>query len=109
MIDISIFRDNEGRAFKVSVRDHADPVVCSAVSVLLLNTVNSIEAFTDAQFSYEADPDGGDSVFTITGFDKDRKAELLMNSLVLGYKSVEESYKDEIKVQDQGGVLNVKD
>lgn len=109
MININIIRNNEGKACGVKVTDHADPIVCSAVSILLLNTCNSLEAFTEAEFSYEADPDGGDAVLVITAFDKDKRAELLMDSLVLGYRSIEESYKDEIAVYDSGGAENVKD
>ncbi len=109
MIKVNIIRNNEGRVCGVNITEHGDPIVCSAVSILLLNTRNSIEAFTKAKFSYECAPDGGDAVLVITAFDAEKKAELLMDSLVLGYKSIEESYKDEITVYDLGGATNGKD
>ena len=99
MIEIRIER-TQNKISSVSVENHGDPIVCSAVSVLLLNTCNSIESFTDALFSFDGAEEGGDSIITIIRYDDEGKAELLMNSLVLGYKSIEESYKDEIVVID---------
>ncbi len=100
MIEIRIKRDPQDRISSVSVNNHGDPIVCSAVSILLLNTLNSIEVFTDALFSYEGAEEGGASVLTIVRYDDCGRAELLMNSLVLGYKSIEESYGNEIVVID---------
>ena len=100
MININVIRDNEDRIRGVKVENHGDPIVCSAVSILLLNTVNSIEMFTSADFEFDCAPQGGDAVLTVAAFDDEGKAELLMKSLVLGYKSIEESYKNEIVVYD---------
>lgn len=100
MIEVRIKRDAQDRISSVSVKNHGDPIVCAAVSILLLNTVNSVEAFTDALFSYSGLEDGGDSTYTIAEYDKEGKAELLMNSLVLGYKSIEKEYGNEIVVID---------
>ncbi len=99
MIEIRIER-TQNKISSVSVENHGDPIVCSAVSVLLLNTCNSIESFTDALFSFDCAENGGSAVLTVTEYDKEGKAELLMNSLVLGYRSIEESYSDEIVVID---------
>lgn len=100
MININVIRNNENKICGVKVENHGDPIVCSAVSILLLNTCNSIEMFTSAHFEFECAPDGGDATLVVSTFDKEGKAELLMESLVLGYKSIEESYKDDIVVYD---------
>lgn len=100
MININIIRNAENKICGVRVLNHGDPIVCSAVSILLLNACNSLEMFTSAHFEFECKPDGGDAVLTVSQFDNEGKAELLMESLVLGYKSIEESYKDEIVVYD---------
>ncbi len=100
MININVIRNNENKICGVQVQNHGDPVVCSAVSILLLNACNSIEMFTSAHFEFECAPDGGDAVLTIAEFDSEGKAELLMESLVLGYKSIEESYRNDIIVYD---------
>lgn len=100
MININVIRNAEDKICGVKVLNHGDPIVCSAVSILLLNACNSIEVFTSAEFSVDIAPDGGDAVLTVSRFDDEGKAELLLNSLVLGYKSIEESYKDDIIVYD---------
>ncbi len=100
MININVIRNAEDKICGVKVLNHGDPVVCSAVSILLLNTCNSIEVFTSAEFSVDIASEGGDAVLTVSRFDDEGKAELLLNSLVLGYKSIEESYKDDIIVYD---------
>lgn len=100
MININVIRNAEDKICGVKVLNHGDPVVCSAVSILLLNACNSIEMFTSAEFSVDIAPEGGDAVLTVSRFDDEGKAELLLNSLVLGYKSIEESYKEDIIVYD---------
>ncbi len=99
MIRVSVLRDNY-KAYGVKILNHGDPIVCSAVSILLLNACNSIEMFTSAEFSFECAEDGGDAELRIINFDKKGKAQLLLDSLILGLKSIEESYKDDIKVFD---------
>ncbi len=100
MININVIRNNENEICGVKIDNHGDPIVCSAVSILFLNTCNSIEEFTDAHFEVEIAPEGGDAVLIVSEFDTKGKARLLMDSLVLGLKSIEESYKDDIIVCD---------
>ena len=52
-------------------------IICSAVSALTINTINSLEQFTEDDFEAEQ---------------ASEKAELLMKSLVLGLQTVEEEY-----------------
>lgn len=79
------------------VYGHGDPVVCSAVSFLVLNTVNSIDVLTDAAFSFDGDAqNGGDIRFIVTEFDDGGKAQLLLQSLYLGLVSLAEQYTDDI-------------
>lgn len=99
MIKVKVLRENY-KAYGVEIHNHGDPVVCSAVSILLLNACNSIEVFTSADFSFECAETGGDAVLKVVEFDEDGKAQLLLDSLILGLKSIEESYNNDIKVFD---------
>ena len=66
-------------------------VVCAGISVLVQNTVNAIENYTEEGFSCEADPKSGEIRFRFecpAGHD----AELLVKSMVLGLKGIRESY-----------------
>jgi hypothetical protein len=97
MINVSfIYKDNE--IVGVNVVDHGDPIVCSAVSILMLNCANSIEEFTNAGFKVELDPTGGNMSLEVTEFDDKGRAKLLLDSLVLGLRSVAESYDAEIRI-----------
>ena len=64
----------------------------------MLNCANSIEEFTDAGFTVDIAPDGGDMTTKVTEFDDAGKAQLLLDSLIFGLKSIEISYKKEIVV-----------
>ena len=102
MIEVTIFKNSEVyKGFKFS--GHAgfsyegDDVVCSAVSVLAINCINSIEQFTDDGFVVETDEKAGIIDFK---FDDDVSSEsnLLMDSLVLGLKAILEDNKQYIKL-----------
>ena len=69
--------------------DEGQDIVCAAVSVLSLNTLNSIEAFTEDQFSGE-EKDG----FLSCSFPEalSEKAVLLLDSMVLGLTDIQRSY-----------------
>jgi len=66
-------------------------IVCSAVSVLVINTINSIEEFTDDAFSGEAAENGGrlDVVFPE---ELSHDSILLLDSMVLGLKTIQKDY-----------------
>ena len=66
-------------------------IICAAVSVLIINTVNSLEAFTDDKFEAKED-DGYVSIrFTAPVTEK---GKLLMDSLILGLTEIEHSYNN---------------
>ena len=66
-------------------------IVCAAVSALIINTVNSLEAFTDDQF--EVQEDDGYVSFHFTA-PVTEKGTLLMDSLILGLTEIEHSYNN---------------
>ncbi len=65
-------------------------IVCSAISMLTINTANSIMTLTDSNI----DVNENDGFLSWKFTDKpDEKASLLMDSLLIGLRSVEEEYK----------------
>lgn len=80
--------DLSGHAgFDQSGRD----IVCAAVSALVLNTANSISAFTDDGYEGEMDENTGSFQFHFNS-QISPESQLLMNSLVLGLKNIEKEY-----------------
>ncbi len=94
MIRVSIFNKKDGIG-SFSCVGHAEyaeegsDIVCAAVSALVLNTVNSIEAFSDARFWVEEKD--GRIHFTLENTECP-KAQLLMQSLQLGLQNIENEY-----------------
>ena len=96
MIEATVLKEQDSPV-GVRVLNHGDPIVCSAVSILMLNCANSIEEFTDAGFTVDIAPDGGDMTIKVTEFDELGKAQLLLDSLILGLKSIEIRYSEQTK------------
>lgn len=94
MIDIRLLTDGKQcRGFisrgHAGFADEGNDIICSAVSVLLINTVNSVEAFTDDAFT--VDEDDGYLCMKLSG-EVSEKASLLLDALALGLHSIEETY-----------------
>ncbi len=71
-----------------------EDIVCSAVSVLTLNTVNAIEQFTEIPFRVEADEKKGGFLkilFPLEGM-ADHDTQLLLKTLEMGLSAIETEY-----------------
>ena len=96
MITITVKKRN-GNYLEFVQKGHAgyaeegQDIVCAAVSVLVINTVNSLEAFTDDQFEVQ-EGDGYVSFHFTTPVSE--KGKLLMDSLILGLTEIEHSYNN---------------
>jgi uncharacterized protein YsxB (DUF464 family) len=89
----------EGDENSFTVKSHGATYVCSAVSMLVLNTVNSIEALTDEPFKCDYNEDGGYISFSLSEPPAGKEAKLLLDAMRLGIKSVKEEYPSEIEVK----------
>ena len=94
MITVTIYKkSNQYLGFDINghagYAEEGSDIICAAVSVLSLNTLNSIEAFTEDEFSGEQ----GDGSLTCTFPEPlSEKAALLMDSMVLGLTDIQKSY-----------------
>ncbi len=97
MIKISIYQDEGGRIDGFRCLGHAGyaesghDIVCAAVSVLTMTAINSVETLTGDTFSYDEDEKKGMVDFKIVSPMSDQAA-LLMGSLLVGLRMVEEVY-----------------
>ena len=96
MITVQIFKhENQYKGF--SFDGHAGfakkgkDIVCAAVSMLVINTYNSIEKFTEDSFSGEASEDGGHLTMSFSDDNSD-ELRLLLDSMILGLEQVEKQY-----------------
>ena len=91
MITFKILKKKTGEIVGFDCSGHAGyaeagyDIFCAAVSTLVINTVNSIEEFTDDTF--EADSDEERGIFLRVDNPGERTT-LLLNSLVLGVEGI---------------------
>ena len=103
MINVNLFYNSQGEVFGFSVENHGETHVCAAISVLTLNTVNSIEALTgltNNDFTCEHQTDGGYLAFSLNISEpRHERAGLLLDAFALGVSSVAEVHPSEVCIQ----------
>ncbi len=97
MIRITIYQNHAGAYTRIHCVGHAqyaqpgEDIVCAAVSVLVLNTLNAIEAFTKESFDAKTEQQSG--LIDVTfhhppGHD----AQLLIRTMALGLQDIQDQY-----------------
>ncbi len=97
MISVTIYKNRNFYYSGFSIKGHAGydkygkDIVCSSVSILVINTINSIEKFTETRFKIDEDQNTGyirlDFIDTPS-----KEASLLVDSMVLGISEIQKQY-----------------
>ena len=74
--------------------DYGKDIVCAAISVLVINTINSLEQITGEQMQVETDEDAGMIRCHFANHALKDTSRALMDSLILGLTQVEKQYGD---------------
>ncbi|AEV95336.1 ribosomal-processing cysteine protease Prp [Pediococcus claussenii] len=108
MIQAQVF-ENQKRITGFKITGHADyseygsDIVCSAISVLAINTVNSAEKLTGVKLIVDSDnANGGYLNVTVPrtiDSKQDEQLQVLLKSLRLGLVDVSQSYGKYIKIK----------
>ena len=109
MINVYISRNKDNEIYGFRLNGHSgfaecgSDIVCSAVSALVLNTVNSIEKFTDEVFECSAsEKEGGFLDFQfVKKAEISKDAGLLVRSMLLGLVSIKKEYGKFIDIHDE--------
>ena len=97
MIKTTIYQNHAGQYTGVTCIGHAgfaaygDDIVCSAVSVLVINTLNAVEAFTADAFTARTDPDSG-LIEVWFEHPAGHDGKLLLDTMILGLQNIQEQY-----------------
>lgn len=97
MIQITIFQNQEQKLSGFCCKGHAgyaasgSDIICAAVSIMVINTVNALEQFTSIPFSLETDEDAGRIECRLKQ-DADHDAELLIKTMILGLQGIQNDY-----------------
>ena len=99
MIQAELTKDKQGSIRGFSISNHGESKACAAVSMLAINTVNSIELFTEDDIMYEYDEkEGGYLKFVLAEETPCEGTVVLLNALELGLTHVKELYPEEISI-----------
>ena len=99
MIKARLFQNSQGSFYGYSVKGHAgyseagSDIICSAVSVLAINTANAIESLVHLEIIQEEKD--GDLTIVIPSLKEgktNKEAQLLLETFRLGLESIIQSY-----------------
>ncbi len=71
--------------------DSGEDIVCAGISILVQNTINAIEEYTDEGFTCDFNEESGDIRFRFT-LEPEHDAILLVNTMILGLQGIQSSY-----------------
>ena len=102
MTKVTIYKNSEKKCVGFRVHGHAgfaeagEDIVCAAISILVINTMNAIETYTNVKFSQQVDEAQGLIEYQIKKPTKE--TTLLLDTMVLGLQTLEdnEDYEDYI-------------
>lgn len=113
MIKVTLYYNKQKDLCRFKLYGHAQyaeygqDIVCAGVSMIVINTINSIESFTNEPLVTKHDADTGWLECTFPEIQKGKgseEAKLLLKSMVLGLGSVKEEYGSYIQIDiHQGG------
>ena len=95
MTKVTIYKNSKNECVGFQVLGHSgyaeagEDSLCAAISILVINTMNAIETFTDVKFSQQADEDQGMINFKIDCPTKE--TTLLLDTMILGIQTLEEN------------------
>jgi uncharacterized protein YsxB (DUF464 family) len=96
MIKVTSIHNEKDEVCGFRVEGHAgyakkgQDIICSAVSVLATNTVNSVEALTNDKFSCKQTEDGFLELILVE--DVSKESRLLLDSFFLGIEAIVQEY-----------------
>ena len=98
-IKVELYHNKQKQIYRVVGYNHGPSNVCAAVSILLLNTHNSIETFTDAKITVKDAKDGGFLDFSVTGR-LEGDVTLLLKSMSLGLYGIALEYPNDLQIEE---------
>ena len=104
MTTITVFDDADGRHTGFELSGHAffaDPghdIVCAAISILAINTVNAIEEFVLNEWQYDEIADSEKGLIRFMIKEPDLDTQLLIDTMLLGLSEIEKQHPENIRL-----------
>ena len=106
MTKVTLFADGEGVPRGFEVCDHAgfarkgSDIVCAALSILTINTINGILEFTKDRPAVEEDEQGA-RISCMFGDPPGEGSRVLLSTFFLGVRSIGEQYGKYVQISDR--------
>ena len=103
MTNIKLYARKGGDIFGMQVKGHAGfgvrgtDVVCASVSILVINTINSIQKLTSDKCNEKVNARKATIDFEIDG-DVSKESKLLLDSMKLGLDNIAAEYPGNVKI-----------
>lgn len=100
MISITILQDESEQVVGMKCIGHSgyaeegSDIICAGVSALVVNTINSIEAFTSNTFTLDTEAESGKIDFLLQEA-ATHDTTLLLDSMILGLQGIQNDYGNE--------------
>ena len=94
MTKVTIYKNVKNECVGFKVFEHAgfdeagSDIVCAAISILVINTMNAIEQFTEVDFTQEVDEEACSIRFMVE--EPTNETTLLLETMVLGLQTLED-------------------
>ncbi len=98
MTKVTIHKNKSGDYLDFICEGHAgyakrgEDIVCAAISVLVINTINSLEELTEEPVQVKTDEAAGRIRCTFTEHPLRETSHILMDSLTLGLQRIQKQY-----------------
>ena len=95
MVKVTVYKNENHQSVGFKTLGHAgyaeagQDIVCSAISILTINTLNSIEKFTNDKYSLNVHEENGIIDFRIKG-NPSKESVLLLDAMTLGLSDMAE-------------------
>ena len=95
MTKVTILQNSKNECVGFDVYGHAgyadagEDIVCAAISILVINTMNAIEQFTDVNFMQDVDEEECMIEFKIN--EPTKETTLMLETMVLGLQTLEDN------------------
>lgn len=107
MIHVTIYENSRKECVGFQTEGHADykdegqDIVCAAASVLVINTINAIEAYASDECSVVNDEETGILAYHLRSGRPSKDADLLLKSMILGLENMadDENYAEYIDLK----------
>lgn len=110
MVTVIINRDEDGRVLSFKAEGHAEAgeygsdIVCAAISAIMQTAIQGMEGYMglEGELDYMVNDDGWlscDIPDDLKELEK-TKAEAIIETMIIGLKSIEEQYSDNIRVEE---------